>query len=341
MYNCKKTTFVLYKQLLVSINNKALGNKLEFCLFYLCLLLNIWIPFSLSFLPSYDGPAHLYFSRVINYMLSGNTLLNQFYVFNSVPVPNLADHCLLTLFGTIFSSSVSEKLLLLIYLVGLPLCFRSLVSYFNPQGKALSIFIFPLTHCLSFYMGGFNFYLSFLFLLVSVTYYVRRKTLMPEVYTPVNYMAFVLLTLLCYFSNGIAFFLLGLILSIYEVSMFITYLHNKTSPKTTMKLLYKRYILFALAWLPGLLCMYVFNKDIHIPGDNSDITFSEHLRWLYNFRPLWIYTDNELVFTRTILALVVISFFLSVFYRFKIKKISTFFFTDIFMIICLISLTCF
>ncbi len=323
------------------INTKTTGSKIEFCLFYLCLLLNIWLLFSQPFHPSYDGPAHLYYSRVINYMLSGNTFLNQYFVFNKIPVPNLADHYLLAFFGLFFSSSVSEKLLLLIYLAGLPICFRSLVSHFNPEGKALSILIFPLTHCLEFYVGGYNFCLSFVFMLASVVYYARKKPPIQEVYTIVNYITFVLLTLTCYFSNGIAFLLLGLILGIYEISMLVTYLRSKTPNQVSIKQLCKRYILFGLAWLPGLVCLYLFNKYIHIPGDNTDITFSEHLAWLYNMRPLFIYTGDELVFSRLILSFVVISFFIAVFYRYKAKKLFTFFFTDIFMLICLISLACF
>jgi hypothetical protein len=341
LYNCKKTTFVLHKQLLVSINNKALGNKLEFCLFYLCLLFNIWVIICQPFFPSYDGPAHLYYSRVIDQMVSGNSFLPQYFAFNKIPVPNLADHYLLALFGIFFSSSTSEKLLLLLYFAGLPLCFRYLISYFNPQGKALSILIFPLTHCILFYLGAYNFCLSFTFLLASIIYYIRKSPNPEKVYTPLHYLIFVSLTLLCYFSNGIAFLLLGLTTSIYEICLLLPYFTDKAKQKPPARILYLRYVLFTIAWLPGLVCMYFFNKYIHIPSESTDITFSEHFKWLYDLRPLFIYAKNELTFSRTILVFVVLLFLMAMRYRFKTRTTFRFIFTDTFMLICLISLACF
>ncbi|HXP48804.1 MAG TPA: hypothetical protein VN922_02555 [Bacteroidia bacterium] len=324
------------------MNSKTSGEKIELFLFYFCLLFNIWVILAETFHPCYDGPAHLYYSRVMDYMAGGNSFLKQYFVFNHIPVPNLADHYLLALFDLFFTTSVSEKLLLLIYFIGLPLSFRYLVSHYNPSGKALSIFIFPISHCLEFYMGGYNFCLSLTFLLFSFIYYIKNFSSTTIPYTLKKYIIFLLLTLLCYFTNGLMFFLLAFLISLYELHLLYIQIKNKTLPASPQKLLLRRYLLFILLWIPGTFCMVLFRIYVLTQSyNNENFSLADHFERLYNLRPLMVYVLDELTFTHIMLALIVLSLIIVIYSRIKDKNIKGFVFTDIFMLVWLIMLGCF
>jgi hypothetical protein len=128
------------------MNSKILKYS-EAVLFYGGVCLNIWIVCHFAFFGGNNGPSHRYYSRIIKYLLGGNEFLSKYFVLNHLPVPNLTDHYLLALFDVLFRSSVSEKMLLIIFVAGVPLIFRFLIFKYNPTGIASSSFIILFTHC--------------------------------------------------------------------------------------------------------------------------------------------------------------------------------------------------
>jgi hypothetical protein len=98
-------------------------------LFFSVLLINMVSICSLKFLPSMDGPAHLYNSNILMNLLTDNTgSLNDFYSINSFLIPNWLSHFLLAVFRIFLPAWLAEKLLLLIYITGLSLSFRLLLK---------------------------------------------------------------------------------------------------------------------------------------------------------------------------------------------------------------------
>jgi len=67
-------------------------DKKEKLFFFLFSLLNIYHLYTLNFIPSLDGPQHLYISNVIVNLLKSNDLINQYFAFNSVIVGNWTGH---------------------------------------------------------------------------------------------------------------------------------------------------------------------------------------------------------------------------------------------------------
>ncbi|MBL0047326.1 MAG: hypothetical protein IPP32_04415 [Bacteroidetes bacterium] len=62
-------------------------------LFYGVFLANIIFLFSIELYPSSDGAAHLYNSNLIYHLIKGDSeIINTFFVFNTIPVPNWMDH---------------------------------------------------------------------------------------------------------------------------------------------------------------------------------------------------------------------------------------------------------
>ncbi|HTB30557.1 MAG TPA: hypothetical protein VK808_00935, partial [Bacteroidia bacterium] len=168
----------------------------ELTLFYGALLLNVWIVCHFTFFGGVDAPAHLYYAKIVQYLFAGNQFISQYFVLNHLPVPNLTDHYLIALLDTIFSSAISEKILLIIFVAGFPLIFRAFIKRYNPNGIMASSLIIPFTHCTLLYFGAFNFCLSFTFLFVGIYYYFKKLSVIEKKYPPFNYFLFSLLILL-------------------------------------------------------------------------------------------------------------------------------------------------
>ena len=103
-------------------------SKIEKYIFFLILLLNLLPVLSYKFFPTMDGAAHLYNSNLINEMVLGNKELHQYYIFNSMPVPNWIGHIILSFFNLFLPAHIAERILLISFLIGLPLAFRSLLK---------------------------------------------------------------------------------------------------------------------------------------------------------------------------------------------------------------------
>lgn len=133
-------------------------NRIEPYFFYFFLFLNLIPVFSCKFFPTVDGPAHLYNSRLILELLKdSNSVLNDFFNFNANINPNLTGHILLSLFISIFPAFIAEKIVLLIYLIGLPVSMRYLFNSLSVENKYLLYLVFPFTYSFLFFYGFNNF----------------------------------------------------------------------------------------------------------------------------------------------------------------------------------------
>jgi len=168
------------------VNSKTLKYT-ELALFYIGLSLNVWVICHFEFFGGNDGPSHLYYSRIITYLLSGNAFISKYFMLNHLPAPNLTDHYILALFDVFFRSAISEKLLLLIFVVGFPLIFRKIIKKYNPEGIAASSFIIPFTYCTLLYLGAYNFCISFTFLFIAIYYYLNNFSDASKLYSPLKY----------------------------------------------------------------------------------------------------------------------------------------------------------
>jgi len=127
---------------------------IEKFLFLIVVLLNIIPVLSYTYFPTMDGPAHLYNSNLITHLLfEDNQQLHEFYKLNTIAVPNWIGHFILSFFNLFLPAFLAEKILLLIYFVGLPYSFRRLIITINPKAVFVSYFIFPFTYSFLFFIG--------------------------------------------------------------------------------------------------------------------------------------------------------------------------------------------
>ena len=126
-------------------------STIEKYFFLIVTILNLIPVLSGKFFTTLDGAAHLYNSNLINILLFENNIdLQNFFVLNHEPVPNWTGHFILSFFNYFFPAFIAEKILVLLYLIGLPYSFRRLIKTISPDNYLLSYFIFPFSYSLFF-----------------------------------------------------------------------------------------------------------------------------------------------------------------------------------------------
>ncbi|MBC7488127.1 MAG: hypothetical protein H7282_15405 [Cytophagaceae bacterium] len=279
-------------------------NYLEKIFFFLIVILNLMPILSGTFFPSLDGPAHLYNAQIIHsLLLDGHSQLNSFFSLNPEPVPNWIGHFILVCCNLFFSAEISEKTLVLLYAVGLPIVFRSFIKAVSPQNILFSYFIFPFTYSFVFMIGFYNFSIALIFLFITLTYWIKHNTANFSIKRAVILFLLVALT---YFSHILVFVLLLLFLGIYTATkLVISVLQNRSSLKVPLVLAFKEAGAFAISsFLPIILfCYYFFSRT---SGDGFYIPTLELISWLKNLRPIISYSfEKEEAFTQSIVYLIV------------------------------------
>ncbi len=307
----------------------------ESVFFYSCLGISLLAIILNPVNPTLDGPSHLYNSKLINYLLSGNQFISHYYTLNKIPVPNLTDHYLLALLMAIFRWKLAEILLIVIYLLSFSILFRKLIYQWNRGNIVLSIFAIPFSFSSFYYMGFYNFCLSFSILFGMLIYY--RKFFISEENKPnvSRYFVLCLLATLLYFTNGLAFLFAGISLFFLEIGFPAT-----IKPSGNSKINLKRIVLFFLIWLPGLICFLVFMVKVHTNPTNKRIALHDMFHWLNVLKTI-TYSASDEGYTRLIACLICISMSIGIYNRIKkigARKIEQY---DFFLVLSAISVICF
>lgn len=125
--------------------------------------------------PTMDGPVHLHNARLLVELWSGeNDWFESHYVINSALTPNWLGHLTLAIGVKFFGAAVAEKAVLLIYILGLPIGFRFLLSETMAKSKWVVLLCFPFTYSFLFYYGFYNFHLGVVLLLLGLGLNIRH-----------------------------------------------------------------------------------------------------------------------------------------------------------------------
>jgi len=136
-------------------------------------LLPIWI---FKYVPSLDGPQHLYNANVIIQLLKGSDLFSEFFRINEVVVGYWTGHLALTFFDLFLPAWLAEKFFLSAYVLGVVFSFRYLVRGIYPEKQNLLVFlIFPFVFHSYFLMGYYAFSLAVIFFFWAFGYYIRHN----------------------------------------------------------------------------------------------------------------------------------------------------------------------
>lgn len=269
-------------------------HRYEKYLFFILILIHLIPVCSTHFFITLDGPAHLYNSNLINWMLyEPDGLAGTYFYFNPLPPPNISGHVLLCVFNFFLPSYLAEKCLLIIYITALPLTFRLLIARLG--STAFSYFIFPFIYSDFLYEGFFNFCLSIPLFFLLLAYFIKHREIQDwtEVIT-----LFFLMGLL-YFSHFLVFLLgfscVGLLI-IWNAGLKWRKIKSTKSKESVLKFLFKQLALLLFLSIPGIILALGFLRTNWDQGETAALQKSEIWRQFCLFKPVFTLSYTSLLF---------------------------------------------
>lgn len=275
--------------------------KYEKVVFLLIVLLNLIPILTHPFFPTLDGPAHVYNANLINQIFfNDNAALSSFFQFNSEPVPNWTGHIILCFFKWFLPGYLAEKMMLIIYFIGLPYAFRNLIKAINPGQTGLSYLIFPLTYNALIAIGFYNFSLGLIGLLLILAYWVKNHETIA--FSVKKIILLSLLLILTYFSHVVMFSMALLIVSCYTFMTFLKhYFDTKKIKDAFIAHFRKAFALLISSAIPLILMVLYFAKRPD-SGNGIFLPKQDLIKWLNYLNPAICYHEGiERGFTRKII----------------------------------------
>lgn len=265
--------------------------KIEAWGFPILILLHLIPVFGVNYFVTHDGPAHLYNAVLLKeFVLDKEFCSNSIFELTPFPVPNYLGHAIMAGFSFVFSPSMSEKLMLAVYVIVFALSFRKLVLWFNPGNPLLAWLVFPFIHSFLLYMGFYNFCLGTALLLLSVWFFMSRRD------NPgfKNSVILFLLTAGLYFSHLFCFLF-------FVFFIIIHYVYERVlKEKRSDPIAYLRSLGgFSIALIPGLFLSVLFIVTESQTGifQGKRKKFMALLEWIAEGRPFITLKDTEYVYT--------------------------------------------
>ncbi len=213
--------------------------RFEPYLFYFLIIVNLIPILIFKFFPTMDGPAHLHNSNLIVHLFFNHeSPLHQFYSFNPEIVPNWTGHFLLAFFNAFLPAYIAEKIVLVMYVAGLPIIFRYFIKNHLSKDIYLSYLIFPFIYTFPFILGFYNFSLGIVLMLICLEYWISHQDKLNYK----NKVIFFLLITMLYLTHLFLFGIFTLTLGCYVLWNFLLY-EKTINLNTNFKIVFNK-ILF-------------------------------------------------------------------------------------------------
>lgn len=284
-----------YKWLLIS---KFLESKY---FFYLILSINIVLMSLTKFYPTMDGAAHLYNTKLLIYLFHGNKFLNEFYTVNPIPIPNWISYMAIAIPGIALPIWLAEKIVIICYISAMAFSFRYFLKQTNPKILYISVLIFPFTYTILFYLGFYNFSISFIFLFLTLGYFI--KNIASESFS--NYLVLSIFITLCYFSNVLIYGFLGLTLGLITIQYSLSGINNSKSVKDTLLFIIRKLFWLFISSVPSLVFLFIFLSNTTFFTSNEAYQAKELIKWMLDVRSLIIYVYGDKILTQPFLVLLI------------------------------------
>ncbi len=284
--------------------------RTEQILFFVFVILYLLPVLLHAFYPTLDGPSHLYNSGIIDQLLFyPSSAAHDFFMMNPSPEANWSGHFLLALFNLFLPAFLSEKLLLVIYIVGITYSFRYLIRTMSPANNIGSWLIFPFIYSFPFCIGFWNFCLAIPILFLTTAYFIRNENRLNIRHG----LILALLFLLLYFSH-----LMVLLLAFLFLGMMIA--SNLFSSVTRTGLIRKIIFLIAAGFPAFILSVYFMVKNSGTHDRSVFLETSQLVNWILNINPIiTINHEVEQAFTIPIRIAFVAMFMYIIYCRMKNK----------------------
>jgi len=183
--------------------------------FWLLIVLHLLPVWRYRYFLTADGPTHLYNAWLWKTMLLEPAHpAHQFLTFNSGPEPNYLSHVLLAGLLSIAAPWLAEKLLLTLYVLGLPLALRYALRASPTGADWLALLGFPFIYSVVLLWGFYNFCLSLVLLLLALGYWQRHAGR----WQPTTILGLTAVLTLLYFAHPMSYLVSGLLLGLLVVA---------------------------------------------------------------------------------------------------------------------------
>ncbi len=189
----------------LSLLGTALARHGEALLLWAMALLYLVPVWAFPYVPTQDGPAHLYNAQLLKDFHDPAAGYAAFYELRGELLPNLTSHLLLMALMYVLPPLVAEKVLVSLYVLGCAGAYRYFLGAFGPRCRALAWAGLLLVYPRCFWMGFYNFCLSLVLFWLILGYVLRRRGNLPWTELPVLLVLFTL----AYFTH-LAGYLLAL-----------------------------------------------------------------------------------------------------------------------------------
>lgn len=225
--------------------------------------------FQNKYLPSADGPAHIYNAQLLKEYLLGNQVVQQHFVLNDLYIPNLFSTFFLTFLVTIFSLTIALKAF---YFSLLFLLIYSAYYFFKAFGIRwpflLSLAFILLFNSFLLNIGFYNFCFSIAFMLFAFGFYHRKFGLKAS-NRVMDYLVYFFLAALLYFSNGLSFAIFIAFVGFSKIlELIATYKRGLSGELGT---LLKQIFMLIVISLPFILMLLVFQQQSNMVNEFGEV----------------------------------------------------------------------
>lgn len=253
-----------------------------------------------------DGSAHLYNANIIFHLLFSENIFHLAFRINPELVPNWSGHIILFCLNFVFNPLISEKLLQILLVAGVPLSFRFAIEKLNSSSILWSYMIFPFAYSFVFINGFYNYCLSIIFFFVSIG---LIASFFRQAFSLTKFISIWVLFMLTYLSHSFTFIFLIITAGFFCMLSFQVDSSSEGNSFSNSKkhFVINVILLFVLSAIPlFLLQSFLGNRE----QTEEVIRFSrtELLSWLWHYRPLVLYAWDEAKYTQPLLISLLLGF---------------------------------
>lgn len=144
-------------------------------LLFLIILVVLMPILSNKYFPSEDGAMHVHSSLAyVNYNNPETPIYKEYYEQNSNPEPNVLVYFTISMLSLIFSPILSEKILIILYVVLMFLSFNYLLSRISKANGFILFLFFPFILNYPIHLGFYNFSFSIILFFITLGYWIEH-----------------------------------------------------------------------------------------------------------------------------------------------------------------------
>lgn len=151
-----------------------MNSKNELILIWLFAALGTAPILIVDYMPSHDGPAHVYLGQVLR-LYDESPLFGAYFSENWNFQPNLFVYALLQPLLSVFTPAAAEKSIAVLYVLLIPCATIALANALRQSRLVLYLLLWPMLYGFMFFFGFYNFCFSLLFTLAGLALWLRLR----------------------------------------------------------------------------------------------------------------------------------------------------------------------